>query len=55
MRRSTLVIIQTDDVNSAISGPAHNLNRILKPYVDGVIITVAKTSTRPFDERVRIL
>ena len=53
IRKSILVIIRSDDIQSANSGRAQILYKLLKPYVDGIIITVAKNQTLPLKESVR--
>ena len=54
VRRSVLVIVRAEDVRSAISGRGHILYRLLQPYVDGVIITVAESSTKLPDKSVKM-
>ena len=53
IRKSILVIIHSVDIQSATSGRAQILYKLLKPYVDGVIITVAKNPTLPLKESVK--
>ena len=54
VRKSILVIVRAEDVRSAISGRGHILYRLLQPYVDGVIITVAESSTKLPDKSVKM-
>ena len=53
IRKSILVIIHSVDIQSATSGRAQILYKLLKPYVDGVVITVAKNQILPLKETVR--
>ena len=53
IRKSILVTIRSVDIQSATSGRAQILYKLLKPYVDGVIITVVKNPTLPLKESVR--